>query len=393
MPKHPVNDSQSETLFVVAGEPSGDRHAASVIQPLSEMHPSLKIVGFGGPHLKSAGMEVLLDLPSKAIMGIFPVIAALPSIRRWFKLATEELERRRPTAILLVDYPGFNLRLAAVAKRLGIPVIYYISPQVWAWNRRRVHKIAARVDLMLVILPFEVDAYSGLPIDVRYVGHPLMDRLAEDSIDDERVAALSSPSSKLTVALLPGSRAHVVASLLPVFARTAQVLHADCNVPDCRFLISEAREGLIDRDCLPDQFNGLDYEVVTGDAPSVMEAADVACTTSGTTTLELTGRGVPFVLAYRVSAIIWLIGKFLIRVPFIGLVNLVAKREVVPEHVGVRSGHVDLARDLGRLITDADRRDEMLKGLKEVRESLDQKGSYTRTASEISQFLYTRANS
>ncbi len=376
---------QNDLLFVVAGEPSGDRHAASVISALKQTRPSTSVVGFGGSHLKQAGMEVLIDLPSKAIMGVFPVIAALPRIRRWFQVAEEELVRRRPKALLLVDYPGFNLRLAAVAQRLSIPVIYYISPQVWAWNRKRVNKIAARVDLMLVILPFEVDAYQGLDIDVRYVGHPLMDRLAEDTVEAASVEALAS--SRPTVALFPGSRRHVVDSLLPVFAKTARELSADPDVPDCHFLVSEAHDGLINSTLANELFRGIDFQIVTGDAPAVMEAADVACTTSGTTTLELTGRGVPFVLAYRVSCIIWLLGKLLIRVPHIGLVNLVAQREVVPEHVGVRSGHKKLANDLASLITDSERRDAMRADLNEVRELLDQKGSYARTASEIANFL------
>lgn len=378
-------ETDSDTLFVVAGEPSGDRHAASVVTELLKREPHLRIAGFGGAHLRNAGMEILLDLPSRAIMGIFPVLAALPSIRRWFHLAVSELKRRRPRALLLVDYPGFNLRLAAAAKKLGIPVIYYISPQVWAWRRRRIHKIATLVDLMLVILPFEVKAYDGLPLDVRYVGHPLMDRLAEDVVDMGRVEELSSNGT--TVALFPGSRSHVVKSLLPALSRAARLLHENAEIGPVRFLVSEAREGLIPSEVSGRLFEGLDYAVVTGEAPAVMEAADVACTTSGTTTLELTGRGVPFILAYRVSAIMWILGRLLIRVPFIGLVNLVAGREVVPEHIGVASGHNALAADIAELIRDKKKRDSMLKDLSDVRDLLDQEGSYRRTAEEIHSFL------
>lgn len=202
--------TETKRIFVVAGEPSGDMHGAHVIRELGLIAPSLETRGFGGPLMKSAGFDLLEDLASDAIMGLFPVIKALPRIRGWFAKAIQDMEENRPDALILIDYPGFNLRLAERAKKMGIPVIYYISPQVWAWNQKRVEKIRTIVDLMIVILPFEEAFYQDHQVNVYYAGHPLADRLVKNAANPQTVADLKKSPGSPIIGLFPGSRLHVV---------------------------------------------------------------------------------------------------------------------------------------------------------------------------------------
>lgn len=373
-------------LFLVAGEPSGDVHAAHLLEALQDRMPGITCRGYGGPRMAARGFELLHDLASEGIMGLFPVLAALPRIARLFRRAVGELERRPPAALVLVDYPGFNIRLAARAHRLGIPVIYYISPQVWAWARWRIKKLARVVDLMLVILPFEEDVYreSGLP--TVYVGHPLLDHLEASPPDPEEVARLRAGPSPV-VGLFPGSRRHVVESLAPCFLRAAALLREQPRTQDARFLVALAQERF--RDAItPHLPPRLPVELVVDRAREVMAASDVCLTSSGTTTLEIAGMGVPFVLGYRVSAPVYALGRALISVPHIGLVNLIADRRLVPEHVGVRNFGAAAARDLHELCTDPGARAAQQEGLAEVRRRLAaDESSYVRAAREIASFL------
>ncbi|MCA9321596.1 MAG: lipid-A-disaccharide synthase, partial [Planctomycetes bacterium] len=240
---NPAVDSSTRAprLFIVAGEPSGDGHASRLLLALRRLAPGIEARGFGGPQLEAAGMELLEDLASDAIMGLFPVLAALPRIRGWFRRALDELERDPPDALVVVDYPGFNLRLALAAKARGLRVIYYISPQVWAWNRRRVRTIARSVDLMIPILPFEEDFYAGAGIEVYYPGHPLADQFADFPYDEAVRSDLARFEERPLVGLFPGSRRHVVESLGPVFLRAARALRQKPGLEAARFVVAAAR--------------------------------------------------------------------------------------------------------------------------------------------------------
>ena len=335
----------------------------------------------------AAGFDCLIDLASQAIMGLFPVLAALPRIRRWFRLAVDELERFRPHALVLVDYPGFNLRLAARAKRLGIPVLYYVSPQVWAWNRSRIKKIARSVDRLLVILPFEEEAYRGSGLDVRYVGHPSVDHVAR-SRDAALLRRESYGPGAPRIGVFPGSREHVVRALWPVFKQVID--HVAARRPDATFVVAAASERLasIIRELgLP---TAAKTSVAADDSGSVMAWSDACLTTSGTTTIELALWRRPMVLAYQVSALLWIIGRRVVKVPFIGLVNLIAGRRVVPEHVGNKLNPGAIAADLDRLLDDGPDRTAMLGGLDEVVAKLGPPGGYARAAAAIAAFLHER---
>jgi len=384
--------SGEREIWIVAGEPSGDTHAAHLLRALAERAPEVSVRGYGGPKMRDAGATILHDLASDAIMGLFPVIVALPKIWRLFRQATKELRDRRPAALVLVDYPGFNIRLAARAHALGIPVIYYISPQVWAWASWRVKKLARIVDLMLVILPFEQEVYRTSGLDTRFVGHPLMDHLRTVAHDEDVITGLRRGVADAAplVGIFPGSRRHVVESLMPVFADAARRLRTMDGTEKARFVIACAQERF--RPTIEAAVAGIDDVIIDVGRPyEVMAAADVALTSSGTTTLEIAAHGTPFVLGYKVSPILYAVGRMLVNVDHIGLVNLVAGESIVPEHVGVRSFAAAAARDVHRLWTDAEARAGQIAELEAVRDRLETEGSYARAADAIATLLDSRA--
>jgi lipid-A-disaccharide synthase len=376
-------------LQFVAGEPSGDTHAAGVIEELRALSPGLLLFGLGGPKMAAAGMALDADLASDAIMGLFPVIKALPRIRRMFALARRRLEQDRPDALVLVDYPGFNMRLARVAKSLGVPVIYYISPQVWAWGANRVEKLARLVDLMLVILPFEAALFEGHGLRTSFTGHPVLDHVARTPPDRRFLDDLASRrGAGPVVGVFPGSRRHVVQSLASQLVEAGRVLRSLPGTSDARLVVALAQPSF--RALIP-AAPDVPIEVVDGRALDVMRASDLCMTTSGSTTLEIAAVGRPFVLAYRPSLPLYWIGRRVVRVPHIGLVNLVAGRGVVPEHVHWRSRAAAIARDLNRLWVDEGARREQLDALAEVRAKLETRGAYRRAAEAIAGFLTERA--
>jgi lipid-A-disaccharide synthase len=380
-----MNDAPLQLAFV-AGEPSGDLHAAHLVEALREQVPGVCAFGFGGRRMAAAGVEVIEDLASEAIMGLFPVIRALPRIRRWFGIAEAMLRERRPDALVLVDYPGFNLRLARRARALGIPVIYYISPQVWAWNTGRVRKIARDVDLMIPILPFEAAFYRDHEVPVFYPGHPVIDHLSQVEIDlalRDRLRRRGSPR----IAVFPGSRPHVVESLAPVFADVVDRVRHHPAMKGAHFLVAATDPKIAEKIRHQVAFRGEDVSIEIDRPYEIMRSADFALTTSGTTTMELAAEGLPMVIGYRVSAPFYAIGRAVVKVEHIGLVNLIAGRGIVPEHVGTRGLAEGLARDLLDLATNESRAATMRRELAAVRAELNEPGSYQRTAGAILDFL------
>jgi lipid-A-disaccharide synthase len=373
------------TLQWVAGEPSGDLHAAGVLAELAARLPGGASYGYGGVRMAAAGLDLRYDLAHDAVMGLFPVVKALPRILKLMDRAEEDLRARRPDALVLVDYPGFNLRLAARAKRLGIPVIWYIAPQVWAWGAWRLKKLARLVDRLLCILPFEEAVFRSAGVNAAFTGHPVVEHLAATPRDSETAARLAAHrGAGPLIGLFPGSRRHVVDALLPEFAAAARRVRA--RLPDARFAVAVAQPRF--GTAVERAFRGQDGVVsVVGRSVDVMEASDLCLTTSGTTTLEIAASLRPFVIAYRVSPVFYAVARSVVRVEHVGLVNLVAGRGLVPEHVGFRSAARGLADDLVRLATDARARDEQLRGLAEVRAKLDVRGAYAKAADEIAAFV------
>ena len=355
-------------VFVVAGEPSGDRHAAALVRAARAADPELAFYGIGGPALRAAGMEVRRDCGDMAVMGLTEVLRKYGFFRRVFRETVADLRATRPDALLLVDYPGFNLRLASAARRLGLRVVYYICPQVWAWNRRRVGEMARRVDRLLTILPFEAEIFADSGLRAEYVGHPLAAATAA-----LRAAAPPPPPwpGAPRVALLPGSRRQEIEHILPVLLEAARRLEA--ARPGVGFLIAAAD------DAAAAQIAGLRarlpgparLQTLTGRAEQILCRADAAWVASGTATLEAALLDCPTVLVYRTSWLTYQAARRLIRVPHIGLVNLIRGRRVCPELVQGEATPDRLVAALTPLLDETPERQAMRAEFDALRAQLD----------------------
>lgn len=359
-------------IFFSAGEASGDLHGSCLIRAIKAADPSVECVGLGGHRMAAAGMRLRYDLASRGIMGFTEVAKSAGLIRQLFREAVMELERTRPDGLVAIDYPGFNLRLARQAKRLGIPVIYYISPQVWAWKRGRIRSLARLVEKMLVILPFEEALYRQAGVDCVYVGHPLLDYLAETALTGEF-------SGGLVIGLLPGSREQEIRRLLPTelaVARGIRDRHPDARfVTPCVDALRERQVRLLAGD--------FPLETAVGKTYEVLAAARFCLVASGTATLETALFGVPMIILYKVSALSYLIARMLVRVDHVGLVNLLAGRRIVPEFLqgaAVPDAILPAALDL---IAETQERAAMCDGLRTVREALGGPGASKRAAEEV----------
>jgi len=365
-----------------AGEPSGDLHAAAVLGRLKARRPDLHAFGFGGPKMAEAGFELNEDLASEAIMGIFPVIAAAPKLIRVYRTALRLFRERRPKLAVFVDYPGLNMRLAAAAKEMGIRTVGYIAPQVWAWGPWRTRRVARVYDELLTILPFEARHFASAGLPTRFTGHPMTDHVASRSPDAPFIAELRRGAAGPLIGVFPGSRPHVIRSLAPVLAGALRRLEGVSGIRPPRIVVGLADDRHVA--AARDAFGAFpDVRIVAGKTTDVIRASDVCLATSGTVTLEIATVGKPFVIAYRVSPPVHLLGRLLVTVPHVGLVNLVAGRSVVPEHVGSFGLEAGVARDLSDLLTKDDIRSNQLEGLRRVREELHAPGAYDRTADAI----------
>jgi len=366
-------------LLVVAGEVSGDIHAGNMLRELNLIDPDLRSFGVGGERLIAAGLETLATTDELAHMGLVEVLRELPRIRRIMHHLVDEARRRRPILAVLVDSPDFNLRLAARLRKLGIPVVLYVSPQLWAWRRGRVRKVRRLAREVLCILPFEVEFYEEHGVRARYVGHPLVDEIARVGLLDHRPEQKSG-----RLGLLPGSRAMEVTQLLPVMVETLR------KMP--RELVREAL--LVEAPGMAGEIDSV--LAVTGSDPRLrrvrgegrradLAGCSLAWTASGTATLECTLLGVPMVVGYRLQPLSYAVAKMLVRVPNVALVNLIAGKTVVPELLQ-RAWRAD---ELASVSTDVlvSEAESQRAGLAEAREKLGQPGASRNAALAISEYL------
>jgi lipid-A-disaccharide synthase len=371
----PVN---SRLVLIVAGEASADLHGSHLVAALKRLDPGLTFWGIGGACLREAGVRVLFDSSEMAVVGMTEVVSRLATLTRAYLTLKAILRRDRPLLLILLDYPDFNLRLARAAKRFHIPVLYYISPQVWAWRKGRVETIRRCVDRMAVILPFEKDFYREKGLHVEHVGHPLLEEIPTD-LDGEKVRMeLGLDQASPVLALLPGSRKEEVTNLLPVMVEAAVRIrskhaHLKCLLPRASTIPAELLDGILKK-------SSLDVQVLHGDVYRVLKACDLALVASGTATLEAAILETPMVIVYRVSFFSYWIGRMVISVPFIGLVNLVAGEEVVPELIQGDVTPERLAQEAMDLLDHDERRREMVKKLRALRETLGQGSASERTA-------------
>lgn len=374
----------------IAGENSGDLHGSRVIAELLKIYPDAETFGYGGERMERAGMRLVENLAQKLpIMGFTQVAMNYPKIKGLLKQAADMLRDERPDLLVLIDYPGFNLRTARKARELGIPVAYYISPQFWAWHRSRINVIRANVDKMLVILPFEADLYRSENIEVEYVGHPLQDDLEQIKPREEVERLLGFPPDRELIALMPGSRVGEVTRHLPVMLEAAQIVLR--SRPDAHFVLPLA--STIDADLIENytaQHPGLPLSIVTSEHKSVRAAMDFAICKSGTSTLEYALAGVPMVIIYKASAITAFIARRVLQIPHIGLVNIVAQREVSPELWQEEATGSGIAREVLGILSNRDRYQQMKSAMGEVQAAVGGPGASRRVAEALAGMLRAR---
>jgi lipid-A-disaccharide synthase len=312
-----------------AGEASGDLHGAFLAQALLKQAPGIQITCLGGERLRSTGVRILVDNRQLAVVGVFEVVRHLQAIHGAWRTITRFLEQQRPSLVVLIDFPDFNLLLARKAKQLGCKIFYYISPQVWAWRTWRVRSLRRLVDRMAVILPFETHFYASHNMQVHYVGHPLPEMLVNVANRGEARRRYQLEDHFPVLGLLPGSRSSEVRAHLPLLLEAAAIVLK--QFPTARFLLPVAPSlGVAALEQVVASKN-LPIDVVSGDTWGVIRACDLILTASGTVTLEAAILGTPMIIFYRVSRLSSYIGRCLIRAPFAGLPNLIAEREIAPE--------------------------------------------------------------
>ncbi len=372
-------------IMIIAGEVSGDMHAASLIRALKTRLPNAHVYGIGGERLRAQGVETLYDVKDMAVMGFTEVLRRLPFFHKVFHHMLSLARQRRPDAVILVDYPGFNLRLAARTHAAGLKTIYYICPQVWAWNRRRIPKMASIVDLLLAIFPFEKKVFENTPLCVKFVGHPLVDEIRE---------ALEEPLLDLPwagaprIALLPGSRTQEIRRILPSLCEAASLIEQ--HHPNASFLIptpSPESEKLIHAILQQLPVRPTRLTVVLGQTRQVLRQARAALVTSGTATLESALLMCPTIVVYRTSPLTFLLGKHLVQVPHIGIVNVIAGKQICPEFIQSKATPANLARALLPLLDDGQARLDMVRGFEQVKALLGQGGAATNAADLIAKAL------
>ncbi|MBX2880270.1 MAG: lipid-A-disaccharide synthase [Granulosicoccus sp.] len=371
--------NQTLSIMVSAGEASGDAHAAHALQALSELGVAGNSFGMGAGALQQQGTELIVDCRDLAVIGFADVLKNYPRFIKRLRLLRRTLEQRHPDILLLVDYPDFNLKLAETAKALGIPVLFYISPKVWAWRSGRIQRIASLVTHMAVLFPFEVPIYEKAGVAVTYVGNPVVkDAVSEFDRDEACIHFGLSPRHKV-IALLPGSRHGEIKRNLPIMIDTAQIIREQSD--EIQFLLPIAPT--LDESLLRSSTNQVlpDFVHLTrGDSRDAMRAADAALVASGTATLETALIGTPMIVMYVINALNYAVMKRLIKIPDISLVNIVAKRRIVPEYLQHEAQAELIAADLLSLIHDADRRTQMQEDLTQVKLKMGDSGASRRVA-------------
>jgi lipid-A-disaccharide synthase len=374
--------------MIVTGEASGDLHGAKLMSAITAQLPDTKFFGVGGKNMAAKGCEILIPGEELAVMGIVEIVGHLPVILNAFnKLKREFYGSNKPDALVLIDFPEFNLRLARQAKKAGIPVLYYVSPQVWAWRRGRVKKIAAVVDSLAAIFPFEPAFYDGQDILVKYVGHPLLDEFEEAGNCQNLRPRLQIAQNKKVVGLFPGSRHNELRYMLDTLVESAQLIFD--KEPESHFLVPVANT--LSRADIQSRFpTELPVSFIESDDATIYDVAsscDTILTVSGTVTLQIALVGTPMAIFYKVSPLTYSIGKRLINVDHAGLANIVAGARIVPEFIQDMATPQNLADDALRVLSDSRYAHDMRSALEQVHTKLGEPGCSARVAEMLLQLL------
>jgi lipid-A-disaccharide synthase len=373
--------TRAPSIMVVAGEASGDLHGAGLCAALRTLAPGTRVFGMGGERMRAAGAEIVADVSRGAVVGGTEAVSSVPALYRVYRRLRRVLARERPGVLVLIDFPEFNLRLARAARAAGVPVVYFVPPQIWAWRGWRIKTMRRLVSLVLAVFPFERAFYRDAGVPVEFVGHPVLDALSEAPTRAEARHALGAGADGLVIGLLPGSRRGEATDMLPLMREAAARLSVEW--PLARFVLAQAPtlDDVLVHGALAD---APAIQVVRNAAYTVMRAADVLLVTSGTATLEAALLGTPMIVCYRVSSVTELLAKLLVRVPWVSLVNLTLGRAVVPELCLRRDVTVArLVDEARRLLENPETCDAQRAAFAELRAQLGEPGAGRRAAQLI----------
>jgi lipid-A-disaccharide synthase len=372
-------------IFIVAGEASGDIHGANLVKELGKLMPDAAITGFGGQRMKDAGMNMLYNLADHAVIGFLEVIKNLVLIKRLLKTTARYLREEKPDVVVLIDYPGFNFKVGKLAHSLNIPVVYYIAPQIWAWWPGRIQEIKEFASKVLVVFPFEEEIYAKENIPVNWVGHPLLEHIpAETKVDIYKQFKLDT--HKKLIGLLPGSRRQEVEHLLPVMLAAAGKVLA--SQPDLEFVL--LRSSTIDRAWVEKiiQDSHVAVKVIDDDTYQVRRQLTLAYVASGTATLEMAYLGIPMLIMYKVNAVSYQMAKRLVKIPYIGLANIVSGQKVVPEFIQHAVEPSGIAAQTEKYLNNPAELKAIREKLLHIKDKLGTPGASLRAAREIGKLLH-----
>jgi lipid-A-disaccharide synthase len=373
--------------MISCGEASGDLYAGALVEAMRDLDPMLEVFGFGGGRMEAAGARLVGDYRGFSVTGLVEALRVLPRSWKMLRALSAEADRLRPDVFVAIDFPDSNFRLLPVMKRLGVPVVYYVSPQLWAWRPRRLDTLKKYVSRMLVIFPFEQTIYEKAGVPVEFVGHPLVDLAVSGRGRSEVLTAAGLDPQKPVVALLPGSRPNELTQILPTLVDAAVLTRR--QVPEAQFIVAKA-PALDEALFAPLErlrHAGVPCAVLTSAADDVLSAADVVVTASGTATVQAALHGCPMVIVYRLAPLTFAIGRRFVQVQSYGMVNLVAGERVVPELIQDAFTAEGVARETVTLLNDATRAAAMRRSLTSVRERLGAPGASARAAAAVMQVM------
>ena len=373
-----IPNPRFKKVMIVAGEASGDLHGSNLVKAMHHIDPRIHFYGIGGERLKEAGVEIVANSSDMAVVGLTEVLSKLGFILKARRKLKKYLKEEHPDLLILIDYPDFNLPLAREARKNGVKVFYYISPQVWAWRKRRIYSIAKLVDRMAVILPFEAPIYERVKLDVSFVGHPLLDAVERKYTREEALKKFDLKDGVTTVGILPGSRNGEVMKLLPEMLKAAEIL--EHRLSSVQFILPLADTLNYDFVAgIASQYSA-DVKIVKDNVYDVIGLSDIAMVASGTATLETALLETPMIIIYKISPVSYLMGRIFIDVDHIGMVNIIAGKTIVPEFIQNDANAEAMANEIFDILTNKPRMDQTKQDLAKIRGKLGTPGAAERTA-------------
>ncbi len=378
----------SPTLMIVAGEASGDLHGAHVIDEVKKLIPSIKCYGIGGKNMKESGVDIYTDVSELSVVGLAEVLKHYPRLKKILNKTRNTIKEQQPDLLILIDSPDFNLPLAKTAKQAGVKVLYYISPQIWAWRKRRIKEIKKNVDMMAVVFPFEEKFYRDANVPVEYVGHPLI-KHAKANIDKTQfIKALGLDANKKLVGLFPGSRSSEIEYNYPVLLDAAKILLQDRS--DVQFITPIA--STLSKDLVISYISETNVEVMTtnDDIYNVINACDAIAAASGTVTLQITLLQVPMLIVYKISSMTYIIFKKIVKFTYAGIANVIANKEISREFIQDNATGENIAGELQKLLSDKNYAEEMKKNMAAIKDLLGKKDGSSSTAHIAADLISSR---